>query len=627
MRFLKSLAFLGCCLLTSLSFGQDYVLENPADPAGASTAVVTGEELTVVDATGRRFNYTRRPDMDSKDGRYVAFFSLDANQFLRWPVKNTGNLEIGRVQRGVMTWTPSRMEIRPLAPPPGPAFVAGSPLHIATLPLGPATVCAAQIDATGTLQFFIGHGERWRHVPSAHPPGLFIPGAPLHLVADPTSAVPRVYTVSVQGKFVEVRGGKVSSDLPGPTGIAFFPGSQFEVLEASSTSTYVFATDNKGRLWRLDVIGGGPHQMIESKPGKLEPGVPLQLMREGHEVLVIDRRGALVLYSLDPLETWHGPEFLADGFVSNGAITAWTRPGGTVLEIAAVDRAGRMQVLRSSPMGWNQDTIPSIVLPPGTPVTALPTSEGLSLTAVLADGRWMEFFESAGLWSQRELGTGFPARAPLAAADAGPMLFASDLTGRLIAAMWFGSEWRTFVCVPGYFSGTEPIVAPRLVSRKFLTNRPLNAAAVTFRNTTNEELVIRMSDNRVPGKIDEIRLQPDSEQLIQADRDAGGTLEEVYLVPGPLGPVEEVRRIPLPPKQFYDVVVYASRVTYRYVDKRKKKGPLPDFEESSLTSIGAFPLAPGDALLAGTVLDVFQIASDARNPGAAAVIDPMRKLP
>ncbi|MDB5385150.1 MAG: hypothetical protein JWM11_796 [Planctomycetaceae bacterium] len=630
MRFLVTLALISSwSLFASFSWGQDYVLENPANPAASSVASMAGGELSIVDSTGRRFVYVRRPDLDSPDGQFLAYYTRDADQFLRWPVRNSGSLEIGRVQVGVMTWNESRMQLRRADVPAGTGYVPGSPLHIGTIPMGPETVCIAQIDATGVLQFFIGQGERWKYVASAHPSGLFVPGAPIHLVADPASQVPRVYTVGTSGRFVEVIGGKTVSDLPGPADTAFTPGCQFEVVAASGTSTLVFATDDRGRLWRLDVSGSGPHQMLESKTGILEAGVPLQVLRDGHEVFVIDRRGAIVIYSLDPLGTWHGPEFLADGFVSRGNITAWTRPGATTTEIAAVDRAGRLQVLRPNGMGWTQDTLPGILLPPGTPVTSFATSAGLSLTAVLADGKWVEFFESNGIWSQRVLATGFPQRAPLATSAFGPMLFASDLTGRLIAAQWFGAEWRTFVCVPGYFSGGETLVAPRLLSRKIFTNRPLNAAAVNLRNTTPEELVLRISDYRVPGKIDEIRLPPNGEALLEADRDGGGTLEEVYQVPGPVGAMQQVRRIPLPPKQFYDVVVYANRVTYRYVDKRKQKGPVPNFEESTLVSIGMFPLAPGAALSMGTTLDVFQIATAYRNRGAGAVrvFDPIRRLP
>jgi hypothetical protein len=638
MRFFRTLtgisywcvlAVLGLSNVASsnLAWGQEFVLENPENPMAASAATMAGGDLSIVDTTGRRFVYVRRPDLDSRDGQFLAYYTRDADQFLRWPVKNTGSLEIGRVQVGVMTWSESRMQIRLAGAAAGSGFVPGSPLHIGTLQVGPNSVCAAQIDATGTLQFFIGHGERWKHIASAHPPGLLIPGAPIHLVAHPASPVPRVYTVSAAGRFVEIIDGKSIIALRAPADTLFAPGSRFEAVQASDTTTLLFATDDHGRLWRLDVSGSTPDVMLESNPGILEPGAPLRVLRGGHEVFIVDRRGAIVTYSLDPLGTWRGPEFLAEGFVSRGNIVAWTRPGSTSVEIAAVDRAGRLQILRPGPMGWTQDTAPGVLLPPGTPVTSFATSAGLSLSAVLADGNWVEFFESGGIWSQRVLGTGFPQRAPLASSTLGPMLFASDLTGRLIAALWYGTEWQTFVCVPGYFSGGDSLVAPRLLSRKFFTNRPVNAAAVVLRNTTPEELVLRISDHRVPGKVDEIRLAPNREALLQADRDSGGTLEEVYQVPGPVGAMQQVRRIPLPPKQYYDIVVYANRVAYRYVDKRKQKGPVPNFEEATLVSIGAFPLAPGLALSAGTTLDVFQIASASRNPGAARALDPFRRIP
>jgi hypothetical protein len=104
-------------------------------------------------------------------------------------------------------------------------------------------------------------------------------------------------------------------------------------------------------------------------------------------------------------------------------------------------------------------------------------------------------------------------------------------------------------------------------------------------------------------------------------------LEEVYLVPGPGGPVQQVRQLPIPPKQFYDMVVYANRVTYQYIDKRKNRGLLPDFSHSTLISLGAFPLPPGGMLPPNTKLDVYQIATTTRNPGAAVILDPMRSRP
>jgi hypothetical protein len=104
--------------------------------------------------------------------------------------------------------------------------------------------------------------------------------------------------------------------------------------------------------------------------------------------------------------------------------------------------------------------------------------------------------------------------------------------------------------------------------------------------------------------------------------DLGGTLEERFIVPGPLGPVVNVRQIPLPPQRFYDVVVYANRVTYQYIDRRQNRGPVPDFDQSNLVSLGTFPLPPGQFLGNGTKIDVYQAALLGRNPGLSALVNP-----
>ena len=91
--------------------------------------------------------------------------------------------------------------------------------------------------------------------------------------------------------------------------------------------------------------------------------------------------------------------------------------------------------------------------------------------------------------------------------------------------------------------------------------------------------------------------------------------------------MQQARQFPLPPQKFYDIMVYTNRVTYQYIDRRKNKGPLPDFNESSLVSLGAFPLPPGPDLANGTRLDVYGIATATRNPGAAAILDPMPPQP
>lgn len=615
------------CCLTSTAWGQDFVLENPAEPAAASVATIVGTDLVITDAAGQQFVYVRRPDLDSADGLYQGFFCAAANQLLRWPVAGTGSMQLGTRVPGKVVWNPSKMQVRneaggPVAPG---TFIPGSPLHISTIPVGPDRQCAAQIDASGQLQIFIGHGERWRHFAAQHAPGVLVPGAPLQLVADPGATVPRVYTISSQGKFIEVIGGKEIADLPAPSNVRFVPGGEFAVVQ-TATQFYLFSAERHGRLWRVDV-SNGKHEIVDGHLGVLEPGLPIVAMEDGRELFMTDRLGSLVVYSLDAMGTWNGPESLAGGFSSAGALAVWLHPGTKSLELAAVDRLGKLQVLRQVGGVWMKDSPPGITLPSGTPLTAFETKSGLSLTAVTAEGSWVEFFETDGKWHDRIIATGFPLGAPFAFSSYGPMLFASDVTGRLLSASWTGTEWYAVIFVPSDYSGGQIGFAPRLVSRKFIANRRIDPVVIELENTTPEELVVRVRDARIPGKTEEIKIAPHNAAEFRADRDAGGTLEEVYLVPGPNGPAKQVRQLPLPPKQFYDMVVYANRVTYRYIDRRKNKGPLEDFTNSTLVSLGAFPLPPGGLLPTGTRLDVYKIATTTRNPGAAAIIDPMLRRP
>jgi hypothetical protein len=497
-RFLQFLCVLIC--LTSATSGQDFVLENPADPAGSSVAAIVGTDLVITDAAGRQFVYVRRPDLDSADGRYQAFFSAEANQNLRWPVSGTGSMQIGTRVRGKMDWTPSRMQVRSAAggPVEPGAFIPGGPLNIGTIPLGPDKLCAAQIDAAGQLQFFIGHGERWRHFAADHAPGVLVPGAPVQLVADPASTVPRVITIGSQGKFVEIVGGRTIGDLPAPPDVRFVPGGHFASVQTAAQNS-LYATERHGRLWRID-LAAGKHEIIEGHLGVLEPGLPIQTLSDGRELFMTDRQGAIVVYSLDPMKKWQGPENLFDGFASAGDLAVWLHPGTTAPELAAVDRDGKLRVMRLDGGMWKTDSPSGITLPPGSPLTAFETKSGLSVTAILADGRWAELYQSGGAWQNRILATGFPVRAPLAFSGFGPMLFASDITGRLVGAYWIGDAWQTVIVVPSDLSGGQVGFAPRLISRKFIANRRVDPVVVELQNTTPEELVVRIRDGRMPGK-------------------------------------------------------------------------------------------------------------------------------
>ncbi len=71
-------------------------------------------------------------------------------------------------------------------------------------------------------------------------------------------------------------------------------------------------------------------------------------------------------------------------------------------------------------------------------------------------------------------------------------------------------------------------------------------------------------------------------------RDAGSTIEETYLVPGPLGTlIERTELHPVPPQQRYTLVAWSNKVTYQYIDNRRNrpKGAVPSFDLKTHVSL------------------------------------------
>jgi len=161
--------------------------------------------------------------------------------------------------------------------------------------------------------------------------------------------------------------------------------------------------------------------------------------------------------------------------------------------------------------------------------------------------------------------------------------------------------------------------APQLVSRSVVPNPALTPANIELVNSHSDPVVLKIADRRSPGKPKELPIAPGESGKFRIDRDAGAVLKEVYLVPGPLGTlVEQVHQYPLPPKIYYDVVVYDNRVTSVFFDRTKNRTSKPDSVQRSLVSLGAFSLPPGELLREGDRVDAYQEAKHQDNPGAAA---------
>lgn len=80
----------------------------------SSIATLTGEELSIRSPDGAVSVYKRLTRYDTNDGAYVSYSSRELQQILRWPVSNSGGMQIGTLQQGKIQFSPSRMTVHPL---------------------------------------------------------------------------------------------------------------------------------------------------------------------------------------------------------------------------------------------------------------------------------------------------------------------------------------------------------------------------------------------------------------------------------------------------------------------------------------------------------------------------------
>lgn len=101
-------------LLPRTATAQDRFELSAPQLGQVSQAVLTGEALQVTNSQGIVTNYRRDSRYDSSDGRWLAYYSRRVNQILRWPVSNTGPMQLGQLRGGSVEYRNSRMTIRAL---------------------------------------------------------------------------------------------------------------------------------------------------------------------------------------------------------------------------------------------------------------------------------------------------------------------------------------------------------------------------------------------------------------------------------------------------------------------------------------------------------------------------------
>jgi hypothetical protein len=383
-------------------------------------------------------------------------------------------------------------------------------------------------------------------------------------------------------------------------------------------------------------VRGGHYRRYGSARGQLVAGAPVTIAgsRDRYR-FAVDRQGRLMQYGSelgDSLSRPGGPAAeLAAELVPGSRVAATVAEsavGPPTLYLAALRQDGGVLMLQRSGTGWTERLANDIRLPHGSDLAlfssnalpaetlssaALPGDGGIRLSAITGDGAWRLWRPRGADWVAETISEGFVGGGSVGFYSRGSVGFAVDRRGRLVAAEPFGERWRCCLCSPQF------LVAPQLVSRRIVPNPAPGPARVILANSHDEELVARIYDRRAGRDPVEVSIQPGESWTIHADRDSGAVWEEVFLVPGPLGTlVEQVQQWPVPPQSLYEIVVYVNRVTSVYFDRTTNRSNVPDSAQTSLVSLGVFPLPPGPLLRDGETIDVYAQARRQGNPGAAA---------
>ncbi len=191
------------------------------------------------------------------------------------------------------------------------------------------------------------------------------------------------------------------------------------------------------------------------------------------------------------------------------------------------------------------------------------------------------------------------------------------------------------VMQPINFAPTQlwvPLVAPpianfqpfyRTLSQEVHANPQLPPAQVELANSQRYALLLLLGDSRGGKAVQQIRIEPNSSQVVALDRDAGSTIIETVETLSSLGGWERQQFVTtVPPLAFYDVSVYEEHLQSIAIDRTgKSPNPIEDVNYVP-KSVGWFPIPAGAALPSSSRLDVYPQALSGNNPGAVRRLDP-----
>lgn len=170
-----------------------------------------------------------------------------------------------------------------------------------------------------------------------------------------------------------------------------------------------------------------------------------------------------------------------------------------------------------------------------------------------------------------------------------------------------------------------PIPPPqfRSVQQQVVPNPELPPIDLILQNNHRDEVMVLLADRRMPDNPQKIRIPAGKSESVSIQRDAGATIVESIEVMDLAGNWSQQQyTTPIPPSVLYDISVYEIFLQSIAIDRTgKSPNPIEDINMQP-RSIGFFLVPPGDAIREGSVLDVYRVAEDAKNPGAVRRLSP-----
>ncbi len=462
-----------------------------------SIATVTPNELAVKDPAGTLTLYQRSPRYDTADQQLLGYSSRQAQQVIRWPVANSGRMQIGTLQNGQIQFAWSKMTVSNSQQP--------GPIHSSSdvLPPGFVSPFAGRVRNETVQNGQIGNLQ---NLPSI---------TAMHLSAGNAN----------DRQFLGIRGG-----------------SQFGFSnQASGVDSAWYLTpvsDNIVRLqqryqdnWLAIGLGNAPDGMARSNRLNHRSGAFGGGFQTG------SFGGGLMPRSNTPFPISLLP-------IHNGADQLW--------------RIQTMQGLA----GYCFES----VLYPGMALTCIP-NQGLTLQNLTFDP-----------WQ-----------------------------------VWM-PQVPTFALPPPQF---------RTVQHQVVANPPLRPVSARIVNSHSDTLLVLVADRRHTQSMQKLRIPSRGSELVQLDRDSGGTIVETVETMDAFGNWNQQQfKTPIPPTVLYDISVYEEFLQSIAIDRTgTSPNPIEDIHYQP-RSIGFFLIPPGDELPEVAEMDAYRIAQDSQNPGGVRKLNP-----